>query len=103
MQRRDYLERLIEQIVAAIARIAGLVREARFEDAERELDATWSSAIGFRRKDAMRLDAATLRTLLGAKAELAAKLLEAEAELESARGVIGAAEALRRRALELLA
>jgi hypothetical protein len=101
MQRKDYFERLIEQVVAAIAHVLGLARESRFEEAERELDAAWSSAVGFRRKDAMKVDGATLKMLLGAKAELAAKLLEAEAELESARGVKGAAEALRRRALEL--
>lgn len=48
MQRQDYLERLIEKVAAAVASVIGLVREKRFDEAERALDEAWTSAIGFR-------------------------------------------------------
>jgi hypothetical protein len=98
VQQRDYIERLIEQIVSAVARIAGLTQEAKLDEAEHELDETWTAVLGFRRADAARLDDDTLRMLLGAKAECAATLFEAEASLEEARGNPAAAESLRRRA-----
>jgi hypothetical protein len=98
MQRRDYIERLIEQVVAAIARMAGLAREGRFDEAEQELDAAWSGSVGFRRKDAARLDDPTLRMILGEKARLAAALFDAEADLAEARGDAVAAAVLRMRA-----
>jgi len=101
MQQKDYIQRMVEQVAAAIARVLGFAREARFEEAEHELDAAWSSALGFRRRDALRLDSASLRAMLGAKAELAARLLEAQADLEDARGAGAIAEALRRQSSEL--
>jgi hypothetical protein len=101
MQKRDYLERMIEQLAAAIAHVLGLAGERRFAEAERELEQAWSSAVGFRREDAARLDDTTLRMLLGAKAELAAQLFEAEAALAEARGDEGLAASRRRRASAL--
>jgi hypothetical protein len=98
MQRRDYLERMIEQLAAAIAQVLGLAREQRFDEAEQALDAAWSSSVTFRRADAARLDDATLRMLLGPKVDLAASLFEAEAGLAEARGETARAEALRARA-----
>jgi hypothetical protein len=86
MQRRDYLERMIEQLVAAIARIAGLAREQRFEEAEHGLEEAWKTSVGFRRADAARLDDMTLKMLLGDKARLAAALFDAEADVAEARG-----------------
>lgn len=97
MQKRDYIEDLIIQIAAGLARITGLVTEKKFDEAEREIDAAWSS-LGFRRADASRLDDATLRALLGQKMEIAARLFDAESVLEDAKGNRTAAEALRRRA-----
>jgi hypothetical protein len=101
MQRRDYLEKMIEQLAAAIAQLMGLAREQRFEEAEQALDAAWSSAVAFRRADAARLDDATLRMLLGAKVSLAASLFEAEAGLADARGDAARAVALHRRVAAL--
>lgn len=100
MLKKDYIEQMIEQLAGALARIAGLTRETKYEQAEQELDATWSS-IGLRRTDASRLDDGTVRALLGAKLPLAVKLLEAEATLEEARGNATLAEGLRRRAVKL--
>jgi hypothetical protein len=101
MQSRDYIERMLQQIAELVARLFTLVAGGRFDDAERELDAIWASALGFRRADAERLDDATLRALLGGKATAAARLFEAESKLEEARGNAAAAERLRQRAARL--
>ena len=34
MQKRDYFERMIEQIAAAVAKVTGLARDAKLEEAE---------------------------------------------------------------------
>jgi hypothetical protein len=101
MQQRDYLERLIQQVAEAVARVLGLAREGRLDDAEQELHRAWSAVVNLRRRDIDRLDDATLRLLLGPKAPLAARLLEAEAAIADARGDAATASALRRRAADL--
>jgi hypothetical protein len=100
VQQRDYIERLIERIAAAIAAILGAAAAGRFEDAERDLDGAWS-ALGLRRSDVLRLDDGTVRALLGAKTELAARLLDAQASVEEARGAHALAVALRARSASL--
>lgn len=102
MQQRDYIERLIQQVAAAVARILDYASGERIEDAERELDQVWSS-LGVRRADLPRLDDVTLVVLLGAKAPLGAELLRAEAAIERARGNAARAEGLERRASVLAA
>ena len=98
MQTRDYLERMIRQIAEVLARIGGFTAEGKYDEAERELDGVWSTALGIRRKDVTRLDDGTLRMMLGpAKLEHAATLLDAEADLATARG--DAAKEARLRAL----
>jgi hypothetical protein len=89
---------MIQQLVAAIARIAGLARGQQFEEAERGLDAAWTTSVGFRRADAAKLDDTTLRMLLGDKARLAAVLFEAEADVAEARGDASGAAIKRARA-----
>jgi hypothetical protein len=100
MQQRDYIERMIAQIAAAIAAILGAAAAGRFEEAERGLDEAWA-ALGVRRGDARRLDDGTVRAMLGGKAELGARLLEAEAEVEEGRGAGGKAAGLRESAAGL--
>jgi hypothetical protein len=94
MQRQDYIERMIAQIVAAIARVFGLARSEQPEKAQRELAATWSNVVGIRRTDVDRLDEATLRALLGDKWLAAATLLEAEADLKRSQGDLQSASRL---------
>ncbi len=96
MQRRDYIERLIERVAAALARIAELAGAGDTDGAERELDATWS-VVGLRRADVARLDDVTLVALVGPKRPLAAKLLAAEAVIARARGDEGRALSLEAR------
>jgi hypothetical protein len=101
MQKRDYFERMIEQVAAAVAKAMGLASERRLEEAEAELDEAWSAGPSFSRDDAARLDDATLRMLLGPKVRLVASLFEAEATLADARGDAARATHLRTRAASL--
>jgi len=101
VQRRDYLERMIEQLAAVIGRILGLAGEGRVAEADRALDEAWSASLGVRRADALRFDDATLRVMLAGKTDLAAKLFEAQAAVEEVRGAPGVAQSLRRRAAGL--
>ncbi|MGD0675027.1 MAG: hypothetical protein ABSC94_06375 [Polyangiaceae bacterium] len=86
MQRQDYLERMLEQVAAAIARAAGFSQAGRSEEAQRELDGVWSSALGLRRGDVERFDEPMLRVLLGPKIGPAAALLDAQADLLQMQG-----------------
>ena len=102
MQTRDYLERMIRQIAEVVARISGFTAEGKYDEAERELDGVWSTALGVRRRDLTRLDDATLRMMLGpAKLEHAATLLDAEAEVAATRGDPARATRLRAQAKAL--
>jgi len=98
MQKRDYFERMIEQVAAAAAKVMGLAAERRVEDAGVELDEAWRAGPGLGRNDAARLDDATLSILLGPKTILAAALFEAEAAIADARGEATRARDLRARA-----
>ncbi|MCL2448599.1 MAG: hypothetical protein FWD17_06615 [Polyangiaceae bacterium] len=102
MQQQDYIERMIAQIAAAVARILGLAK-ATPEEAERELASTWSGVIGLRRADIDRLDASTVRALLGPKRVAAAMLLDAEADVRRSQGQIDDAERLAALAAKLRA
>ena len=86
MQQRDYIERMIAQVAAAIGHILGLAKGEQPEEAERELAATWLGVLGLRRSDVDRLDTPTLCALLGDKRIAAAALLEAEAEIRQFLG-----------------
>jgi hypothetical protein len=100
MQTRDYIERLIQQIAEFVARIVGAARNGDEQQAEEALDAAWR-ALGLRRRDAKRVDDATLRALLGGKAQLGAELFDAEAALEDARSNAELSDELRSRAKAL--
>lgn len=87
MLERDYLMRTIAKLTAALARIAGLARAGKRDEAELELDETYREILGVSRADAMRLAPSSLGMVLGReRAELAARLCDAEADaLETAR------------------
>jgi hypothetical protein len=95
MQRQDYIERMIAQIAEAIGRALGLARSGQPIEAQSELDAAWSGALGLSRGDVQRLDDVTLRALLGAKRTAAARLLDAEAELKELQGDLASPPQLR--------
>ena len=95
MQRQDYIERMIARIAEAIGRALGLARSGQQVEAQRELDAAWSGALGLSRADVQRFDDVTLKALLGAKRTAAASLLDAEAELTELQGDPASAPELR--------
>ncbi|MBK6697952.1 MAG: hypothetical protein IPG50_38050 [Myxococcales bacterium] len=101
MQQRDYLQRLIEQVAATVARALGAAKDGQAEEALRILDEAWLANIGMRRSDAVRLDGATLQLMLGDKTPLAARLFEAQALIEDGRGDAVEAALARRRAMAL--
>jgi hypothetical protein len=91
MFQRDYLLRLIEQIMAFIARAIGLAREGRQAEAEREIERGYAS-LGLSRSMVDRLDATTLRALAGDRLTALVRLLEADVELAQIGGDREAAE-----------
>ena len=101
MQQRDYLQRLIEQLAAAIARSLGAAKDGHADEALRMLDDAWRANVGMRRSDAARLDGATLQLMLGDKTPLVARLFEAQALIEDGRGDAVEAALARRRAMAL--
>jgi len=101
MVQRDYLMRMIEQFVQAIARILGLAKDGRLEEAKTELDAAYAK-LGISRSMIERLDAASLRLLLGEdKLRIVAMLFGAEAKLLRLEGKEQAAHSLDERAREI--
>jgi hypothetical protein len=100
-ERYDWIERAIRQIAEALGHALKLAAGGRAEEAERVLDEAWASQSGLRRADLRALDDASLIALLGPKAALAARVLEAEAVLAESRGALEEGARLRRRAEEL--
>ena len=87
MLQRDYMMRLIKAVTEAIARIAGLAKAGRVNDAEREVALTLQRDLGISRSDALRLAPASLVMVIGKeRAGLAADLLAAEADALDAAG-----------------
>lgn len=97
----DYLLRLIEQTMRVLLRLA---RIGRVDDALRELDDAVAALLGDLAEIVPRLDAATAAHVMGDPDRVSAwaLLLAKRAEAERLRGEAGAAEALERRAVELV-
>jgi hypothetical protein len=101
MVQRDYLMRMIEQFIEAIARMLGLAKTGQFDAARAELDAAYAS-LGISRGMVDRLDDASLRLLLrDDKLRILVMLLEAEGELLSLQGQDAQASAIKLRAARL--
>ena len=99
MLERDYLMRMIAALTQAIARIAGLSRAGKREDAEAELDEAYRAILGMARADAHRLSPSSLAMILGTeRARFAADLCDAEADMLEAVGDTARGAARRARA-----
>lgn len=96
MIKRDYLERLIEELAAVAARALGLAREGQKDHARREIDGAYAE-VGVPALVLDRLDPASIRLMSGEKVGALVKLLEADAEVSELVG--DPARARRRRAL----
>ena len=96
MIKRDYLERMIEEMAAIAARALGLAKEERHEEARREVDAAYAQ-VGVPVLVLDRLDPASIRLMSGDRTAALVTLLEADAAVAAQRG--DDARAKRRRAL----
>ncbi len=97
MIKRDYLERMIEELAGVFAKAMGLAREQKHEQASRELDAGYA-LIGVSALVIDRLDPASVRMLTNAeKIAALVQVLRTDAELSRLRG--DEARARRREAL----
>lgn len=104
MLREDYIIRLIKQLGAFLARIAGKRREGDFEGALDEAGKAWDDLIGQPPRELVDvLDTHTLADLLGepAKMRVAARLLVEEGRAYAGKGDPAHAAICYRRAWEL--
>lgn len=101
--RKDYIEQMIEQFAAALARILKARREQRLEDATHLIRETARDALGMEYGALTMVDALSTARLLGApvRVQVLARLVRQEAEVRREQGdALGAADRLRL-ALEL--
>ena len=102
MQRYDYIQRVIEQLAAALARIAGLQAEGKHVEALAEVQRAYSG-LDLNPHLVRSLDSVSLARLLRepTKVHAVARLLKEEADLRESMGELSVADLLRRRALRL--
>ncbi|MCP3102470.1 hypothetical protein LZ198_26710 [Myxococcus sp. K15C18031901] len=105
--RQDYLERMVEQFAAALAKLLRARQEQRFEDADRLLRQTSLDALGMDYDTLLLVDAASAARMLGTpeRVQLLARLVAEDGELRAARGDLAGATTRREHAkvLERLA
>jgi hypothetical protein len=103
MFREDYIIRLIEQLAAAIARIAGLNRRGEHDKALAAADRAWGELLDVPRALADTVNTATLVGMLRdpAKLRLAAQLFSEEGRALAGQGDPVHAQIRYRRAMEL--
>jgi len=91
--KKDYVERLIEQIADAIARLLKLKAEGRHGEALAEVRSTCEEAFGLEYETLVGVDAASAASILGTplKVRKFAELVRAEAEALEAAGEVGLA------------
>ncbi|BDG03877.1 hypothetical protein [Anaeromyxobacter oryzae] len=101
--QRDWILRIVEQLAQALARVAGLRKQARTEDAVKELAGAASGLAGIDLHMAASVDAATLAGLVREPVRMAvlARVMLERAEIARDLGDAAGDLAWRRRAVEL--
>ncbi|NMO19574.1 hypothetical protein HPC49_26805 [Pyxidicoccus fallax] len=101
--RKDYIERLIEEFAAALARIIKARREQRFADAQQLIHATALTSLGMEYGALLLADPASTARLLGnpARVKVLARLVAEDGELLLSRGDTSTADVRFRYALAL--
>jgi hypothetical protein len=84
---------LTRRLAEAVAKMLGLVKAGLGEEAEELLAETYATTLGLPRDLLASLDDASKRQVLAGRAELAARLLRAEAEVRRAQGRLAEADA----------
>jgi len=103
MIERDYIMRLVQQLATVLRRILRLQEQEKYDQAQQEVEEAYGELLGLERELLISLAPATAAPLLGetGKTKLAARLLQAEADLAGRRGDVESANNLQTRALEL--
>lgn len=101
--RRDYIMRLIEQFAQVLARIMGLRKEGKLDEAQDLVNETADGIFGTLRAMIDKVDSSSAAGLLGSREKIAvyASLTAEDAEIAALRGDARKAQTRRRRALEL--
>jgi hypothetical protein len=96
--RKDFIERMIEQLVAALARILKARQEQRYDDALQHIGEAARSMLGMEYRVLTLADAASTARLLGepGRVRVLAKLVRQEAEVRREQGdALGAGDRFR--------
>ncbi|WP_342377752.1 hypothetical protein NVS55_00530 [Myxococcus stipitatus] len=103
--RKDYIERLIEQFAAALARLLKARREKRYDDAARLLRATALDTLGMEYEALLMVDASSTARLLGepARVKVLARLVAEDGDLHEVQDAHATAASRFRYALALYA
>lgn len=103
--RKDYIERLVEQFAAALARLLKARREKRFDDAAQLLRATALDTLGMEYDALLMVDARSTARLLGepSRVKVLARLVAEDGELHQDQGDSATAAVRFRYALALYA
>ncbi|MCE9668568.1 hypothetical protein LY474_12165 [Myxococcus stipitatus] len=101
--RKDYLERIVEQFAAALARLLRARQEQRFDDAGQLLRQTSLDALGMDYDTLLLVDATSAARMLGSpdRVKMFARLVAEEGALLEAQGDTRAASTRRDHALAL--
>jgi hypothetical protein len=101
--RRDWIQRMIEQLAAALARIVGLRASGRLDEARAEIERAAGGIAGVDLRMIEAVDSAQAAALVRDPDRVAAlaRLALERAEVEGASGDAAREEAWRRRAVEL--
>ena len=101
--REDSLLRMVRQLARALAKILGLRRSGRLEEAAEEVAAAMSSTAGVDPRLVESAEAATLAAMLSdeGRRRAVARLCLERAEIEMERGQQAASQAWRRKAVAL--
>ncbi|MCY1018055.1 hypothetical protein [Pyxidicoccus sp. MSG2] len=101
--RKDYIERLIEEFAAALARILKARREQKFADAQRLIQDTALSTLGMEYAALLLADPASTARLLGspARVKVLARLVAEDGALLQQQGDTATASARLQYALAL--
>ena len=103
--RKDYIERLIEEFAAALARILKARREQRFSDARQLIQDTALSSLGMEYGALLLADPASTARMLGdpARVKVLARLVAEDGELLQQQGDASTASSRFQYALALYA
>lgn len=82
----EFLKQILEQLAGVLTRSLELADQGKLQEASRLVEQAYTTIVGFPRAQLERLDAGSARMMLGAKSDMVARLLDAEAEIARVAG-----------------